>query len=145
MPDNHYSSTYSSWEFSKDFVSPTLDTAKGGICVRVSILKLSIPRFSYVIGWKLPNGELKIHFQADQDVDQSQLPELISLAKIHIKTEMDAAEKIRVKQEAEYRVQAEADQLRKTAKKKQYEANQERRRVENRARAGGGGGGKKRG
>jgi hypothetical protein len=93
----------------------------------------------------MPTGEFKIHVQSDQHVDPSELPDMLTQAKSYIKTEMDGAEEIRLRQEAEYKKRAEEDKAKDTAKKKRYLENQERRRVENRQRASGGGGGGKKG
>ncbi len=131
------------WEVDKDFIDPSnYDAVKGGVCVRVSVLRLEYPKYSYLIGWKLPSGELKIHFQSDHKVDTDSVHHLLDLAKHHIATEVAKVEEIREKKNAEYQKRVEEEKIRKAAKKKQYEANVEQRRVENRQRSQGGGGGK---
>lgn len=127
------------WEPEKDFISTTFDPNKGGECVRVNILRLEEPKYSYSIGWKHPNGDFKVHFQAGQPL----LPEVIALlagqAKDYVDTAMKVINDAREKRNSDIERQRAQELERKAHKKKQHESNVERRKVENRQRAGRGG------
>jgi hypothetical protein len=133
-----------SWEVDKDFVANNFDQVKGGVCVRVSVLRLEFPKHSYSIGWKHPSGELKFHFQSDQQVDPNLTHSLLESAQAHVKAEVMKVNDIRAKKDAERQKIIDEEKIKKAAKKKQYEANVEQRRNENRIRSsqGGSGGGK---
>ena len=123
------------WMPDKDFVSPYYDSTKGGPCVFVNILPLEFPRYSYALGWKLPDGTAKLHFQGNQIVDPILVQSLLSEAQIYIKSKVADVETMRAQREADQQRRVSEEAQRKLQKKKRYEANVATRREENRARA----------
>lgn len=136
--------SYSSWEVAKDFVAESSSAIKlGVVCVRVNTLRLEFPRYSYSVGWKYPNGEFKLHFQSDHPVHPGEVVTLLTNAQEYVKEEVSKIEAVKSAKEAD-RMKYEEDRWQKQAeKKKRYEGNIERRKVENRERASRSGSGKK--
>lgn len=133
-----------SWEVDRDFILESFDAHKeGGICVRVSVLRLELPKYSCAVGWKQANGELKFHIQSYQKFNPADLGALMDNAQAYINAQVATVEEAKAKKEAARQKWIEEEKIRKDAKKKQYEGNKERRRNENRQRASSGGGGKK--
>lgn len=139
--NGNYNRQYTSWEVDKDF-TVSLD-GNEGICVRVSVLRLELPKYSYVVGWKFPNGDVKFHIQSYQMVAPEELSALISAAQSYIQEQIKIAEDAKAKKDAARQKYLADEKAKKEYKKKQYEDNKEKRRVENRQRANGNGGGKK--
>lgn len=141
---SNHNRPFASWEVDRDFVLDSFDAIKdGGICVRVSVLRLELPKYSCAVGWKQANGELKFHIQSYQKFDPADLSALMDSAQTYINAQVATVEEAKAKKEAARQKWLEEEKVRKDAKKKQYEGNKERRRNENRQRANGGGGGKK--
>lgn len=143
---SNHNRPFASWEVDRDFVLDSFDATKdGGICVRVSVLRIEFPKYSCAVGWKLPNGELKFHIQSYQKFDPGDLGILMANAQEYIQTQVAIVENSKAEKEAARQKWLQEEKVRKDTKKKQYEGNKERRRNENRQRAngGGGGGGKK--
>ncbi len=126
------------WEFDKDFTGPP-DKVYGSFCVRVNVLKLDFPRYSYYMGYIPPNGgpnDFKVFIQQDHDITD------------HLSVIFDAVDYIkqkRVEINAERAAKMETQRLlveteaqERDRKKKQYEANVASKRNSNRARTAAG-------
>ncbi len=151
MQDTAFNSNYSgygqyvTWQIDKDFVSPEYDQNTGGICIRVSVFRSSVPKYSRLVGWKYPDGELKIYLQQDMQVSAESLADLITKANEYIQEELKKVEERRHVEEQKRTAEIQEDQVKKAAKKKRYLENQSRRAEENRQRANGNGHNKKKG
>lgn len=132
--------SYTTWEAYKDFISPNYSTDNGGICVRVSILKLVDPVFSMALGWLLPSGELKLHLQQNADINPDDVAKLLSEAKTLIDTQVAEVNRLRTQREADEKKRREEESQKKLLKKQRYNNNKKIRAEENRQRASGSGG-----
>ncbi len=151
MQDTAFNSNYSgygqyiTWQIDKDFVSSDFNQNTGGVCIRVSVFRSSVPKYSRLIGWKYPDGELKIYLQQDMQVSAESLADLISKSNEYIQEELKKADERRQSEEQKRSAEKQEDQAKKAVKKKRYLENQARRADENRQRANGNGHNKKKG
>lgn len=148
------------WEFEMDFVH-------GAITARVTVLRFEVPEYSVVVGTPRADGSIKpfVPYKARTPEQLEQLEQLGSCFTVatdeahkyvmgkmreavakHAEV-LKARELQREKDAAEAAQRAQQERDRKARKQKNWQANHEKRREENRARArgGSGGGGKKKG
>jgi hypothetical protein len=122
------------WEFER-FIKPVgFDETKGGVCAKVSILRIDYPKYSFTLGWMDDQGKFGPNFRTGYDL--TNLPLVASEAKKYVDTQVATVESLRQKMLQE-------DKERKERKKKNWEENHKKRKAENQARANGNGGGKK--
>lgn len=131
-----------SWEPEKELVGAN------GVCVKVTVLRLRFPVYSYEIGVMNEKGFSR-HFRADQDI--TDLGPTIDRAKLYVDGMMKLSQQLREQFNKERDDRSAAEVAAKAArgahKSAKHEANLARRRLEDQARARGGtgGGGKKKG
>lgn len=136
---------YVTWQIDKDFVAEDFDQNTGGVCIRVSVFRSSNPKYSRLIGWKYPDGELKIYLQHDMQVSPETMADLFAKSSQYIQDELKKSEERRQAEDQKRSAAMLVENQKKAAKKKKYLENQAKRAEENRQRANGHGNGKKKG
>lgn len=123
----HFNNTnHLKWELDKFVTAPDYNPQKGGFCVRVNILRLDYPKYSYSLGWKV-GDDFNIHFRPENSLDGKIAP-IIEEAVKYVKEATATVESLRQKK-------IDEEKQRKNDKKKRYEENKQQRRQENQARA----------
>lgn len=123
-----------SWELDKDFVGK-MNPERGAFCVRVNVQRLQYPKYSYILGWLPPSAApdgFRVFFQQDQDIsnDLDVIFEAIDYIKKKL-AEVNASRAEKIQQQQLREDEAASERIQK---KKQYEANVQARRDNNRAR-----------
>lgn len=125
------------WEFERFIKLEEFDETKGGVCAKVSILRIEYPKYSFIMGWLDEAGKFVPHFNAGQDI--SGVAPIALEAKKYIDAQAATVASLIQKKEQEAKEKAKEVRERNERKKKNREENLKVRKRENQARAQSGG------
>ena len=126
------------WEFHSEIVATDHDEAAGGVCARISILKLRYPKYSFELGWRRASTFSR-NFRGNYDLKGSL--EVIKKAQEFL-SECDAFNQAKIRlddedrrlMEAREAAELDAKKAKAAEKKRRHEANLAVRRVQDQQR-----------